>query len=325
MKKIIVIALLTLLAIYTFAQTPSYVPTTGLVGWYDFKGNANDGSSLGNDGMIIPGYEPTLTSDRFGVANSAYDFDGVNDYIWVSNAPFTAGVFTISVWIKIDDLAKSCVLGLGETGTINAKKMYFAGSYNNTGKPSIGSSGMYNTTAANDANLVKINEWVHIVVIFDITNANYKFYINNIEYSCGATTLESTLDGEIFPLNNAGFNIGKHTGLSTKYMDGVIDDIGIWNRVLDTTEIKGLFYSSINAGFESESATSISVYPNPATDYINIKTESIGDTYEIINSIGQVVSSGEISDENMRIDVSDFTSGFYLVRVNEIVSKIYID
>lgn len=301
---------------------PSYVPSTGLVGWYHLYGDANDASTLVNNGSCVVGYEPIWVDDRFGWPQHACGFDGVNDFIYMNNAPFTTYPFTISAWIKMDNLSKSCIVGLGDAGSSVPNRLYFAGSYNNTGKPCIGSWGVYNITANNDANLVETGQWTHIAVVYN--NSNCKFYINNVEYTSTFTD-EGSYNGG-FPLNNTKFNIGKHSGLSSNlFMDGIIDEVGIWNRELTPAEIEGLYYTSINVGFESESATSISVYPNPATDYINIKTESIGDTYEIINGVGQVVNSGEISDENMRIDVSDFTSGFYLVRVNEIVSKIYIE
>jgi Na+/H+ antiporter NhaB len=45
---------------------------------YLFNGNANDTSGNGHDGTI---YGATLAFDRFGNMNSAYSFDGVNDYI----------------------------------------------------------------------------------------------------------------------------------------------------------------------------------------------------------------------------------------------------
>ena len=64
----------------SFSQVPSYVPTNGLVGWWPFNGNANDEGGNGNNGTVNGA---ALTTDRFGNANSAYDFDGMNDNIKV--------------------------------------------------------------------------------------------------------------------------------------------------------------------------------------------------------------------------------------------------
>ena len=74
--------LVAILLVYTtqlFGQSvPSYVPTNGLVGWWGFNGNAQDGSGNGNHGTVNGA---TLTTDRFGNQNGAYSFDGVDDYI----------------------------------------------------------------------------------------------------------------------------------------------------------------------------------------------------------------------------------------------------
>ena len=82
------------------AQTlPSYVPTNGLVGYWGFNGTANDQSGNGNNGTENGA---TLTTDRFGNANSAYSFDG-NDFIEIADNPtlnFTTQ-FSLPINIKI--------------------------------------------------------------------------------------------------------------------------------------------------------------------------------------------------------------------------------
>src|SRR5262245_24517563 len=56
---------------------------TGLVAHYTFSGNALDVSGFGNHGTVAGA---TLTTDRFGGADSAYQFDGLNDNIRVTNS-----------------------------------------------------------------------------------------------------------------------------------------------------------------------------------------------------------------------------------------------
>ena len=81
-----------------FGQVPSYVPTTGLVGYWPFNGNANDESGNGNNGTVNGA---TLTSDRFGVANKAYSFDGIDDWIEI---PSSVTNYTISFWFYSENL-----------------------------------------------------------------------------------------------------------------------------------------------------------------------------------------------------------------------------
>ena len=74
------------------------VPTEGLVAYYPFNGNAKDESINDNEGIINGAI---LTSDRFGNPNSAYSFDGVDDFITVSySEDFQLPAFTFSAWIK---------------------------------------------------------------------------------------------------------------------------------------------------------------------------------------------------------------------------------
>src|ERR1017187_5394463 len=58
--------------------------TNGLVAYYPFNGNANDASGNGNNGTV---YGATLTTDRFGISNSAYCFNGTSHYIEVPSTP----------------------------------------------------------------------------------------------------------------------------------------------------------------------------------------------------------------------------------------------
>ena len=67
-----------------FSQVPNYVPTTGLVGWWPFNGNANDDSGNGNNGTVNGA---TLTFDRFVNINTTFVFDGVDDWITIPSAP----------------------------------------------------------------------------------------------------------------------------------------------------------------------------------------------------------------------------------------------
>ena len=100
--------LMTAIAIFglttiTMAQIPTYVPSTGLVGWWPFTGNAIDSSGNGNDGTVNGA---TLTTDRNGGANQAYSFEpNSNSNI---NIPFSSSLntiqngITISAWIYMD-------------------------------------------------------------------------------------------------------------------------------------------------------------------------------------------------------------------------------
>jgi hypothetical protein len=95
------------------AGTPSQLPANlqqGLVAYYPFNGNANDASGNGNNGIVNGA---TLTADRFGNANRAYNFDGNAQYISVQNSVTLSPLnLTISVWYRISENYSSGNLNL---------------------------------------------------------------------------------------------------------------------------------------------------------------------------------------------------------------------
>ena len=74
------------------------LPTDGLVFNFPFNGNANDESGNGIDGTV---YHAVLTEDRYDEPNSAYSFDGSNDFIELplSSSLDITGEISISFWI----------------------------------------------------------------------------------------------------------------------------------------------------------------------------------------------------------------------------------
>ncbi len=62
-----------------------------------------------------------------------------------------------------------------------------------------------------------------------------------------------------------------------------------------------------------------SVYPNPATDRITIKTNSdlMGSLFTITDQAGRQVSSGKLLNESTTIDLSGSAAGAYLIRIGE--------
>jgi hypothetical protein len=82
---------------------------------YVFNGNANDTSGNGHDGIV---HGATLTSDRFGNTNSAYSFDGVDDFIEIPLS-FDSGVncFSFHTFVLLDVVGEHIdVFHLGNNG-----------------------------------------------------------------------------------------------------------------------------------------------------------------------------------------------------------------
>ena len=238
MKKLIFFLSITL-TLSTFAQVPNYVPTNGLVGWWPFNGNANDESGNGNNGTVNGA---TLTTDRFGNANSAYYFDGVNSFISVANNPSlyfeSNNSFTFGYWLRASSLSAtqlSLVLSK-QTGSANSQD-----GFNSNIEPPNSSnyriqngSGTPAFSVGTPINSVEINIWIHVTHVWSGNIG--EIFINGV---LAATSTGTSVVGD----NISDLLIGKPNWVATnvKNFHGKIDDIGIWNRALTPCEISALY------------------------------------------------------------------------------------
>ncbi len=230
------------------AQVPSYVPTNGLVGWWPFNGNANDESGNGNNGTVNGA---TLTTDRNGVANKAYSFDGVNDYILLANSgaiSFSNGI-SFSAWVKTQDIRNSsivdketnCVSYGYRISTRNNGDFWAEHSCYGNGQP-----GAYGAIANSN---YSTNTWYFIVGTLDLLSGN-SIYIN------GNIVDNGTVSQLINNLKNIEF--GRSTLIQGEYFFGTMDDIGIWNRALTECEVADIYNSQLG----SFSNSSVSINPS---------------------------------------------------------------
>jgi len=71
----------------------------------------------------------------------------------------------------------------------------------------------------------------------------------------------------------------------------------------------------------------VSVYPNPTSGMITVKAEMMN-RIEVINSVGQIVLTKEIDDNEASLDTTSFGSGVYFVNImtvnGNIVRKINV-
>ena len=219
------------------AQIPNYVPQNGLVGWWPFNGNANDESGNGNNGTVNGA---TLTADRFGNANSAYSFDGVNDFIITqSSGPLGNSNRSLSIWLNSNSSNLSQIIGYGYQPPSG-------GEFNlliNQLCPGITIDIHNNYITYTSINLTDGN-WHNIVCIYN--NSISSNILGVMIYVDGVFLINSNCQN---PINvnvntlNASLNFGRYQ-VGYNYFNGKLDDIGIWNRALTNCEVQAFYQGS---------------------------------------------------------------------------------
>ena len=198
----------------------------GLVAYYPFNGNARDESGNGNDGTV---HGATLVADRYGNTDSAYHFDGVNDYIYIQyDTSLVPANYTVVVWYRADSFK------VGEIITKGIDIHYYQIQFKS---PKTGTNTIefwYEDQLDNDYYILSnvgydVDKYFMAAMIFD--DLSLSAYING-----------QLIEEKVFSVapydNGDGLYIGKG---NHDYFHGVIDDVRIYNRALSEAEIQELY------------------------------------------------------------------------------------
>lgn len=82
-----------------------------------------------------------------------------------------------------------------------------------------------------------------------------------------------------------------------------------------TTETGKMFTTQFLATGESSFANEVQIYPNPAVDILNITKVTARASFEIHNTVGQLVSKGNVNDN--KVHISNLEKGVYFITVKE--------
>jgi len=214
----------------SFTVIPSNIPTIGIVAFYPFNGNANDASGNGNNGIVNGA---TLTADRFGNANSAYDFN--QNYIRVNAAPVFD--FNESMSINIWFLNKGnggVFLSKHQRATLNSSYIL----YNET---ICGPTG-YITDIGNNVQSIRddvmcdTNNWHMLTITFN--NPTLNVYIDGVLF--GSKVTDNIKVTTLPVLFGAVMDPAQPNGVFPNLI-GKLDDIIFYNRALNASEVMQLY------------------------------------------------------------------------------------
>ena len=196
----------------------------GIVAYYPFNGNAEDESGNGNNGTVNGA---TLSTDRNGNADSAYSFDGNDDYIDIIESATNTGFdhstpLTFSGWVQLNDIA-----GAQQVYSNDHELVFWI--QNGHFWAEIFQEGVYK--AEKIPLQVTAGTWNHFTAIWD--GDDWKIYVN------------ASLSDATFSVNN--LNAGEHptwVGRSSPYgnpLNGSIDDIRLYSRALSAEDVSELY------------------------------------------------------------------------------------
>jgi hypothetical protein len=257
----------------TYAQDGSLILQYGLVAFYPFNGNTKDESGNLNNGSVIGA---TLAPDRFGNPNSAYNFNGIDNNIvinYVSGNRFESQ-YSIAMWINsnaIQTQYAKLFCAPQSLDSWNFPYHYLALTRNSLELL----SGYFNTSAyVGGINTPEVtpDSWQQIVYTFKA--GEEKLYVNGIMKS----TNESGNSQLYFPDTISIGSRSANPVNNDEFFKGEIDDIRLYNRTLNASEIQTLFTGFINI----------------STDSMTIAAQNgSSNTFEITSNTGWTIASNQ--------------------------------
>lgn len=270
---------------FCLGQVLAQVPQDSLLLYYSFSGNALDSSGNGFHGTVNG---PTLVPDRFGNPNSAYFFDGVNDFIELPNVSDLKPDLSVSFsfWAKLKSLNQLD----NQFFSTSASSHYSGCTFNTTSSGSgglnvnfydnLGGSGSNNRRTKTGAVGFAINEWYHIVGIINGAT-DMEIYVNGVLFS----GYHSGSGGNLGYSSIAGA-IGK-TRPSGAFHWGTIDDFAYYNKALTYCEVQMLYGSEVYETVDEIEVCDSLVWIDGNTYFTNNNTASYA--YTSANGCDSVV------------------------------------
>lgn len=241
---------------------PQATPADGLVAYWPFDGNAIDETGNGNDGIV---HGATLTEDRCGRPSSAYSFDGVDDYIEVPHDPslnFGTGDFTVCCWVQLAQLPQFGrivgKMGAERTGSTHGDGYGYVLTIAQDGHPFANVSEAGVGPAVHSYASLGTGTWHFLAavrrggILSLFVDGEWKAEVVN----ANDTNSESTV----------GIGAKLAPG-DERWLNGLIDDLRIYNRALGEEEIAALFVPC---------RTSVLVDIKPGTDVNPVNPGSRG-------------------------------------------------
>jgi hypothetical protein len=316
MKKLLYLSL-----ILSFNKlTPQVDLTSNLKVCMPMNGNTNDLSGSGNNGVAS---NVTLTTDRFGTSNQAYQFLRANNSnISISSLLNLAPTneLTISMWAKADVTTSNCLFVLdpdnqndrcvGCAQYLNGSSTMMIWDY---GSLSGGGRSTVQSIAAD------VTNWHHYVYVVSQLGNIKKMYIDGAMNLNAAYALTCT--NKNFPLRIGG---GFSDGTTGKIMwEGKIDELYIYNRALNAVEVSALYAGTSvctnNVGInELREIENMVVYPgNNQNEIYIVKSNKLnsGSIVEVLSIDGKLIRQYPGGTNQMQFDLSDAAPGVYVVKL----------
>ena len=303
--------------------------------------NFEDDAELGyNDEDVGVTEEEGVIADEGKFGGGIY-FDGDGDYmVFDLIEDWNHGMdFTLSWWMKSENT--DLVWGIMGFGTYSGDIMtdFYDDEPRMGGMILVSEEGILNWEISwigglwpeegNEPDPWTDGAWHHFAVVYDAEAETMRMYIDNVNYYVEEEPIATAADilvindeeGTAASIEDDNFHLGaagpgwlpedEEQWPDNMFFEGFMDDVRLFNIPLTEEEVGEIYaLTGIN---DVVSASLFNIYPNPASDIIQIQATGRKLAVNVYNIAGQVVLSS-VNESSMNI--SSLSKGLYFIDVN---------
>jgi hypothetical protein len=176
-----------------------------------------------------------------GKINNGRDFEsGSTEYFFRSSAIVTSLPISVGCWIKLESTGDQVIFSLDASSGTEILEFIV-----NAGKLSI----FYNTSGGGGfvvAGSTTLSSGVWYYASFSAESASSQLYINGVSEGTGGMTMPS--------VNQTHIGTRMFSGSRDEYFDGIIDELGVWNRRVPTADWLSLYNSGSGLAYPFSTA-----------------------------------------------------------------------
>ncbi len=189
---------------------------------------------------------PNWTTGKLG---SGLEFDGVNDYLNVSNESAfdfeKTSPFSVSAWVYPDAIHDGKLASkLRSSGTYDGWEIQMVPGSGKMRLYLVSDYGAGNRIQVDSSLALSIGAWTHFVMTYNGSSSalGVSMYFNGtkVDTTVGADALSGSI------LNELSLLIGSRQTANGQFWDGTIDEVRIYNRALSASEIQSLYQPGVD-------------------------------------------------------------------------------
>ena len=188
-----------------------------------------DISGNGNNGVYDGGMTTAADTDEGG--ERAYEFDGVNDFIdCPTNIVGETEKLTACGWIKPTGTAQQALIGQFNSSANRRQWLLYVNA--NVPNALVNDDGTLSGNTSISGGVATSGEWVHIAMTHDPVSGDLELFVDGVSVATGNAVGRDQ--------NSEQIQIGAHTDGTGSWVDGLADDIRMYDRILTSNEIAHL-------------------------------------------------------------------------------------